>query len=106
MLENYDNLLEDATGRTAITWRKADKVQEVLRREITDAVLHFQNKLRDAPWLQPLGYGAAYEMASASFAARILDQPRSKGAGRAGTVVTSRPRGSRNCGRPSAPSSM
>ena len=141
---NYDNLLEDATGRTAITWLKADKVQEVLRREITHAVLHlhgwfdepesvvlglgsylavkdhphakavlelftmdrtllfvgcggtvldpnfsrliewgkdalqdvsprhyllcrtseisdFQNKLRDAPWLQPLGYGAQYE---------------------------------------------
>ena len=37
---NYDNLLEDATGRTAITWLKADKVQEVLRREITNAVLH------------------------------------------------------------------
>ena len=141
---NYDNLLEDATGRTAITWLKADKVQEVLRREITHAVLHlhgwfdepesvvlglgsylavkdhphakavlelftmdrtllfvgcggtvldpnfsrliewgkeahkdvsprhyllcrtsevadFRNKLRDAPWLQPLGYGAEYE---------------------------------------------
>jgi hypothetical protein len=37
---NYDNLLEDATGRTAVTWRKTDKVQEVLTREVTNADLH------------------------------------------------------------------
>jgi hypothetical protein len=37
---NYDGLIEKSSGRQAITWREADKTQEVLRREITNAVLH------------------------------------------------------------------
>src|SRR5262249_25697825 len=37
---NYDNLLEDATPRRAVTWLKPDEVQDVLTRNVTDAVLH------------------------------------------------------------------
>ncbi len=38
---NYDDLLEAATGRRAVTWLKADDVQDVLaRRADSEAVLH------------------------------------------------------------------
>lgn len=37
---NYDNLLEDATERSAVTWLKADDVQDVLTRVNVNAVLH------------------------------------------------------------------
>jgi predicted NACHT family NTPase len=37
---NYDRLIEKATSRRAVTWLREAKVQEVLRREVTDAVLH------------------------------------------------------------------
>ena len=37
---NYDALIEQASNRKPVTWLREDKVQEVLRREITDAVLH------------------------------------------------------------------
>ena len=37
---NYDNLIETATKRRAITWKDANKTQEVLQGKITDAVLH------------------------------------------------------------------
>jgi hypothetical protein len=37
---NYDSLIETATRRRAITWKEANKTQEVLQGKITDAVLH------------------------------------------------------------------
>jgi predicted NACHT family NTPase len=37
---NYDGLLEKAAGREPITWQDADKVEEVLRGDRTDAVVH------------------------------------------------------------------
>ena len=37
---NYDGLIEQASNRKAVTWLREDKVQEVLRRKLTDAVLH------------------------------------------------------------------
>lgn len=37
---NYDNLLEDGTGRNAITWLKTDDVQDVLARVNNEAILH------------------------------------------------------------------
>jgi hypothetical protein len=37
---NYDSLIEQASGRKSVTWLREDKVQEILRREITDGVLH------------------------------------------------------------------
>ena len=37
---NYDTLIEEATGRRAITWRQADAVTDVLRHTTPDAVLH------------------------------------------------------------------
>jgi hypothetical protein len=44
---NYDNLLEDATGRPAVTWLKADEVQDVLTRRVTDAVLHLHGWFKE-----------------------------------------------------------
>ena len=44
---NYDNLLEDATGRRAVTWQKPDEVQDVLTRNVTDAVLHLHGWYRE-----------------------------------------------------------
>jgi hypothetical protein len=37
---NYDSLIETATKRRPITWKEANKTQEVLQGKITDAVLH------------------------------------------------------------------
>ena len=37
---NYDNLLESATGRRAITWLEEDMVQDVLNGNVPNAVLH------------------------------------------------------------------
>jgi hypothetical protein len=51
---NYDRLIEKATAKQAITWRSEDKVQEVLRRELTDAVLHL-NGYFDEPESVVLG---------------------------------------------------
>ncbi len=44
---NYDNLLEDATGRHAVTWLKADQVQDVLTRRVADAVLHLHGWFKE-----------------------------------------------------------
>ena len=44
---NYDNLIEDATGRRAVTWLKADDVQDVLTRNRTDAVLHLHGWFKE-----------------------------------------------------------
>ena len=44
---NYDNLLEDATSRRAVTWLKADEVQEVIQGVVTDAVLHLHGWFRE-----------------------------------------------------------
>lgn len=37
---NYDDLLEGATGRRAVTWLKTDAVQDVLACGVADAILH------------------------------------------------------------------
>ncbi|MDQ1815524.1 SIR2 family protein [Massilia sp. CCM 9210] len=37
---NYDNLIEDATGRSAVTWRESNKVEKVLASTANNAVLH------------------------------------------------------------------
>ncbi|HEX7331636.1 MAG TPA: HEAT repeat domain-containing protein [Pyrinomonadaceae bacterium] len=44
---NYDNLLEDATGRRAVTWFKIDDVQDVLMRVDTDAILHLHGWFKE-----------------------------------------------------------
>lgn len=37
---NYDGLIEQATGRRVCTWRQSDKVEEILRGENAESVLH------------------------------------------------------------------
>jgi len=44
---NYDNPLEDATGRHAVTWLKTDDVQDVLTRIDTDAILHLHGWFKE-----------------------------------------------------------
>ena len=44
---NYDNLLEDATGKRAVTWLKTDEVQDVLTRVDTDAILHLHGWFKE-----------------------------------------------------------
>jgi hypothetical protein len=44
---NYDTLLEAATSRTAVTWLEADRVQDVLRGETDDAILHLHGSFTD-----------------------------------------------------------
>ena len=44
---NYDNLLEDATARHAVTWLKTDDVQDVLTRVDTDAILHLHGWFKE-----------------------------------------------------------
>jgi SIR2-like domain/HEAT repeats/NACHT domain len=44
---NYDNLLEDATGRHAVTWLKTDDVQDVLTRVDTEAILHLHGWFKE-----------------------------------------------------------
>lgn len=51
---NYDGLIEQASNRKAVTWLREAKVQAVLRREITDAVVHmhgwFDEPESVVPW--------------------------------------------------------
>ena len=44
---NYDNLLEEASGRRAVTWLKSDDVQEVLTCAGNDAVLHLHGWFKE-----------------------------------------------------------
>ena len=44
---NYDNLLEDATRRRAVTWNDADEVQDVLTGVDESAVLHLHGWFRE-----------------------------------------------------------
>uniref|UniRef100_UPI0006D1D832 SIR2 family protein n=1 Tax=Desulfosarcina cetonica TaxID=90730 RepID=UPI0006D1D832 len=44
---NYDNLIEDFTGRTAVTWLKADDVQDILKGKMGNAVLHLHGWFRE-----------------------------------------------------------
>jgi predicted NACHT family NTPase len=44
---NYDSLLEEATGRHAVTWLKTDAVQDVLTRVDPDAVLHLHGWFKE-----------------------------------------------------------
>jgi hypothetical protein len=46
---NYDNLMEEATGRQAVTWKQADVMQDVLRGTIQskEKVLHLHGHVND-----------------------------------------------------------
>jgi hypothetical protein len=44
---NYDNLLEDITGRQAVTWLQTDEVEEVLKGRFDDSVLHLHGWYRN-----------------------------------------------------------
>ncbi len=44
---NYDHLLEDASGRHAVTWLKTDGVQDVLSRVDTEAILHLHGWFKE-----------------------------------------------------------
>jgi hypothetical protein len=44
---NYDTLIEDHTGRRAITWMKSDEVEEVLNGRYDDSVIHLHGWYRE-----------------------------------------------------------
>ena len=69
---NYDHLLEDATGRRAVTWQQPDKVQQVLRREIADAVLHLHGWF-DEPDSVVLGLASYLRVKDSLHARAVLE---------------------------------
>ncbi|GEM_PF-1239302 len=69
---NYDGLIEQATKRQAITWLKADKTQEVLRRELTNAVLHLHGWF-DEPESVVLGLSSYLAVRDHPHARAVLD---------------------------------
>jgi hypothetical protein len=60
---NYDSLIEHASGRKSVTWLREDKVQDILRREITDGVLHLHGWF-DEPESVVLGSMSYQQVAS------------------------------------------
>ena len=44
---NYDNLIEDVSGKKAVTWLKTDEVQDVLARFDLNAVLHLHGWFKE-----------------------------------------------------------
>ena len=68
---NYDPLIERATARQAVTWRSEDKVQEVLRRIITDAVLHLHGYF-DEPESVVLGLSSYGKVAGHAHTKAVL----------------------------------
>ena len=69
---NYDNLLEDASGRHAVTWLKADDVQDVLTGVVTDAVLHLHGWFRE-PDSVVLGLGSYLAVKDHAHAKAVLN---------------------------------
>lgn len=59
---NYDGLFEQATGRHPVTWQERDKVEDILRGSIRDAVLHLHGYF-DAPESVVLGLGSYAKVA-------------------------------------------
>jgi TIR domain/SIR2-like domain len=68
---NYDSLIEQATARQAITWRSDDKVQDILRRVNTDAVLHL-NGYFDEPESVVLGLSSYGKVADHAHTKAVL----------------------------------
>jgi predicted NACHT family NTPase len=69
---NYDNLLEDATGRHAVTWLNTDAVQDVLTGVDPDAVLHLHGWFRE-PESVVLGLGSYLAAKDHPHAKAVLD---------------------------------
>jgi HEAT repeat protein len=69
---NYDNLLEVASGRHAITWLKTDGVQDVLARVDGDAVLHLHGWYQE-PESIVLGLGSYLAVKDHPHAKAVLD---------------------------------
>jgi hypothetical protein len=68
---NYDSLIEKATSRQAITWRSGEKVQDVLRRIVTDAVLHLHGYF-DEPESVVLGLSSYGKIAGHAHTKAVL----------------------------------
>jgi SIR2-like domain len=68
---NYDRLIEKATAMEAVTWRSEDKVQEVLRREVTDVVLHLHGYF-DEPESVVLGLSSYGKVAAHAHTRAVL----------------------------------
>ena len=68
---NYDNLLEDATGRRAVTWLKPDDVQDVLIGVVTDAVLHLHGWFKE-PESVVLGLSSYFAVKDHAHAKAVL----------------------------------
>jgi hypothetical protein len=68
---NYDGLIERASNRKSVTWLREAKVQEVLRREITDAVLHIHGWF-DEPESVVLGLSSYAKVAGHAHTKAVL----------------------------------
>jgi hypothetical protein len=68
---NFDGLLELTTNRVAVTWLQTDRTQSVLRREVTDAVLHLHGWY-DEPASIVLGTGSYLTVGDHPHAATVL----------------------------------
>ncbi len=68
---NYDGLIEQASNRNAVTWLREAKVQAVLRREITDAVVHMHGWF-DEPESAVLGLSSYAKVASHAHTKAVL----------------------------------
>jgi tetratricopeptide (TPR) repeat protein len=68
---NYDNLLEEATGGRAVTWLKADAVQNVLRGNVSNAIVHLHGWY-DEPESVVLGFKSYLEVKDHPHAQTLL----------------------------------
>jgi hypothetical protein len=68
---NYEGLIEQASNWKPVTWLSEDKVQEVLRREITDAVLHIHGWF-DEPESVVLGLNSYAKVAGHAHTKAVL----------------------------------
>jgi hypothetical protein len=68
---NYDGLIEQTSNRKPVTWLREAKVQEVLRREITEAVLHIHGFF-DEPESVVLGLSSYAKVAGHAHTKAVL----------------------------------
>lgn len=68
---NYDTLIEQATGRRAVTWRQADAVTDVLRNTMPDAVLHLHG-VYEEPESVVLGLASYLQVGDDAHASTVL----------------------------------
>ncbi len=68
---NYDTLIEQATGRRAVTWQQADVVTDVLRNTLPDAVLHLHGVYTE-PESVILGLKSYLEVRDDAHASHVL----------------------------------